>query len=159
MIVRKAVVVVPGVSSSERIFVTDPTAPTILLIDDNDNDRTYYAERLKIGLPDCHVLEAKDGRSGLDLYHSRRIDCIVTELYLPDMSGYELLVEVVPHPSKPTTAVIMLTRAVWRNLNELALQHGAHAFLVKRFTSGDELGLIIQKAMARVGPIRKDRRE
>jgi len=72
----------------------DPPTTTILLIDDNDKDRTYYAERIRVDLPDCHVLEAKDGSSGLELYKSHRLDCIVTELYLPDMSGYELMIEV-----------------------------------------------------------------
>jgi DNA-binding NarL/FixJ family response regulator len=75
------------------------------------------------------------------------------------MSGYELLVELVPRASKPAIAVVMLTRAVWRPLNDLALQHGAQAYLVKRFTSGHELGEIIQKAIARVGPTRKDRKQ
>jgi PleD family two-component response regulator len=70
------------------------------------------------------TLGARDGKSGLELYKSHRVDCIVTELYLPDTSGYELLVEVVPHASKPSIAIIMVTRAVWRNLNELALHHG-----------------------------------
>src|SRR5262249_51464477 len=37
----------------------------------------------------CTVLRGKDGQSGLDLHRSQKIDCIMTELYLPDMSGYE----------------------------------------------------------------------
>ena len=132
---------------------------TILLIDDHDKDRTYYADSIRIGIPDCTVLEARDGRSGLDRYRSQRIDCIITELYLPDMSGYELLIEVVPRASKPTIAVVLLTRAVWRPLNDLAMQHGAQAFLVKRFTTGHELVGSIQKGIARVGPIGKDRQK
>ena len=128
---------------------------TILLIDDNDKDRTYYAERIRIGIPECTVLEAKDGRSGLELYRSRRIHCIITEAYLPDMSGFELLLEVVPRPSKPAIAVVILTHATWRYLNNLAIQRGAQAFLVKRLTSSDELVPIIQKGIARVGPNEK----
>jgi len=132
---------------------------TILLIDDNDKDRTYYAERIRIGIPDCIVLEAKDGRSGLALYRSQRIDCIITEVYLPDMSGYELLIEVVPRANKPTIAVIILTRAVWRTFYDLAIQHGAQAFIVKRFTSGDDLVQVIPTAIAWVGPNEKDRQQ
>jgi len=48
----------------------DIPTTTILLIDNNDKDRTYYADRIRIGLPDCHVLESKDGSSGLELYKS-----------------------------------------------------------------------------------------
>src|SRR5262247_3129841 len=86
---------------------------TILLIDDQDKDRTYYAERIRSGISDCMVLEARDGRSGLALYRSLKIDCIITEVYLPDRSGFELLLEVVPQPSQPATAVVALTQAVW----------------------------------------------
>ena len=109
-----------------------------------------------MGIPDCTVLEAKDGRSALDLYRSRKIDCIITELYLPDMSGYELLVEVVPRASKPTIAVIILTRAVWKSLHDVAIHNGAQGFFMKRFTSGDELAMMIPKAIACVGPKEKD---
>jgi len=130
---------------------------TILLIDDNDKDRTYYAERIRIGIPDCIVLEARDGRYGLELYRSRRIDCIVTELALPDMSGFELLINVVPRVSKPAIAVIFLTRVVWKSVSYIAITNGAQAYLVKRFTSGDELTQIISKVIARVGPTQKDR--
>jgi len=145
-----------GVAMELSPTISSPFA-TILLIDDNDKDRTYYAERIRIGIPGCIVLEAKDGRSGLDLYRSRKIDCIITDVDLPDMPGFGLLVELVPLASKPTIAVIMLTQTVPRALHDLAIRNGAQAFFVKRFTSGDELVQAIQKAMAVVGPMRKDR--
>jgi CheY-like chemotaxis protein len=64
-------------------MLADPPPTTILLVDSFDKDRTYYTDRLKNSLPDCAILEAKDGQTALDLYHSRRVDCIVTELQLP----------------------------------------------------------------------------
>lgn len=124
---------------------------TILLIDDDDKDRTYYAERIRIEIPECTVLEARDGWSGLALHRSLKIDCIITEAYLPDMSGLELLLEVVPRPSQAAIAVIFLTQTVSRPLNDLAVQLGAQGFFVKRLTSGEELAHIIPKAVAGVG--------
>ena len=128
---------VPGASSSQRILVTNPPATTILLVDDNDNDRTYYADRLKFSLPDCVVLEARDGRSGLQLYKSRHIDCIITELSLPDMSGFEVLLTVVQRPSQPAIAVVILTRAALSPLTDIALCNGAQAFLVKPYSRAE----------------------
>ena len=122
-----------------------------------DNDRTYYADRLKFSLPDCAVLEAKDGRSGLELYKSRKIDCIITELNLPDMPGFEALLKVIQRPSHPDIAVIILTRAALRPLTDIALRNGAQAFLVKPWTAGGELVEAIQRAIATVGPTWKDR--
>jgi DNA-binding NarL/FixJ family response regulator len=144
---------------TKRQHSTTPPATTILLIDEKHQDRTYYADRLKMSIPDCVVLEAKDGASGLELYRSRQVDCIVTELLLPDMSGIELLLEVIPHAQPPQTAVVMLTGNSIPALAELAKTYGAQAFFIKRLTSGDELAQAIQKAIARVGPTHKDRRE
>ena len=59
-------------------------ATTILLIDGNDHEHTYYADRLKCAISDCVVLEAKDGKSALKVYKSRRVDCILHEILLPD---------------------------------------------------------------------------
>jgi DNA-binding NarL/FixJ family response regulator len=137
---------------------SDPAITTIILIDENDKDRTYYADRLKFLIPQCVVLEAKNGRTGLELYRSRRIDCIITELHLPDMSGFELLLEVVPRASQPPVAVVILTRASMPNLAYVAKNNGAQAFLVKRLTAGDELTPVVLKAIATVGPTHKDRR-
>ena len=128
---------------------------TILLIDDNEKDRTYYAERLTLSIPDCLVLETRDIQSGLALYRSRRVDCIVTEIHLPDGSGFELLIDIVPRASEASVAVIMLTRLSVPGLANLAKTNGAQAFFVKRLTSGDELAQAIQKAIARTEKCRR----
>ena len=137
----------------------DNPATIVLLIDHIDKDRTYYAERIRFGLPDCQVLEAHDGRSGLELYKSQNVDCIVTELTLPDMSGFELLIEAIPHASQPQVAVIILAGVASKTLADIARINGAQAFLAKRITSGYELVSVIQQAIAKVGPTRKDRQE
>ena len=41
----------------------DPNT-TILLIDADDSDRTYYANQLKLSSPEAIILEAKDGQAG-----------------------------------------------------------------------------------------------
>ena len=133
-------------------------ATTILLIDGNDHDRTHYADRLKFSIPDCVVLEANDGKSGLEVYKSRRVDCVVHEVFLPDMSGIQLLLTVVPLASRPPVAVVILTRASPRGLRDLVRNNGAQALLVKRLTSGENLAKVILKAIAVVGPIHKDLR-
>jgi DNA-binding NarL/FixJ family response regulator len=127
----------------------DSGKTTILLIDGHEKDRTYYVDRLKNDLPECIVLEAKDGQSGLALYKSRRIDCLIAEFQLPDMSGCELLREVVPPMTSQTVAVVILARTALPANVELARRYGAHAILMKRLTSGDELADAIRKAMAR----------
>ena len=75
--------------------------PHVLLIDDNSADRDYYAHRLKVSSPDCVVVQAATGLSGLALCKQHSPDCVVLELNLPDMSGFELLLKLVPHVYQP----------------------------------------------------------
>jgi len=126
----------------------DLPTTTILLIDGNADDRTYYADRLKHALPDCDILEASDGHSGLDLLQWRHVDCIVIELTLTDMSAFEVLLRVVPVKQRQKVAFVMLSRVTLPSIADLARQYGAQSVLIKRFTSGDELALAIQKAIA-----------
>jgi len=69
---------------------------SVLLIDGSANDRMFYADRLWRCSSDYVVLEDADGPSGRDIYQSRRIDCVVLELELPNQSGFEILINLVP---------------------------------------------------------------
>ena len=131
---------------------------SVLLIDANDTDRIRFAAYLKNCCPDYTVFEAIDSESGLDLYRSRQIDCVVLSLDLPDQSGFRVLVDLVPIASRPKIAVIMLTNRLQRGLREIARQNGAYACFVKQFMSGDDLDRAIQRAIAFVGQMPKEDR-
>ena len=136
-----------------------PGATSVLLIDGNHTERAFYADGLKRCSPDYLILEATDGQSGLELYQrSRRIDCVVLEVALPDTSGFVLLLDFVPIPCRPDVAVIILTQLGHRGLWDLAMKNGAHAYLIKQLTSGQDLHGAIQNAVAVVGLIPKENR-
>jgi len=132
---------------------------SVLFIDGNDSDRTFFADGLKSCSSDYLILEATDGESGLDLYRrSQRIDCVVLELDLPDRSGFEVLVTLVPIARRPNVAVIVLTRLTQRGVWELAKQNGAIACFVKRHFGSEDLDRAIQNAVALVGLLPKEDR-
>ena len=131
---------------------------SVLLIDGSKNQRTHWAEQLKSCSADYEIVEASDGESGLALYRSRRIDCVVLELSLPDQEGFKTLVELVPIASKPKIAVIILTLITHRGVWELAKQSGAYTCLAKKFTSGEDLDNAIQRAIAFVEQMPKEDR-
>jgi DNA-binding NarL/FixJ family response regulator len=136
----------------------DLATTSILLIDGNATDRYAYAAALKRCSPDYHIIEATDGEAGLNLYRSRRVDCVVLALELPDMSGFKVLVDLVPIASRPNLAVIMLTNRLQRGLREIALQNGAYTCFVKQYMSGEDLDRAIPRAMAFVGQMPKEDR-
>ena len=131
---------------------------SILLIDGSKNHRVYWADQLKGCSPQYEIIEAPDGESGLLLYRSRRIDCVVVALELPDQSGLKVLVDLVPIASRPNVAVVILTNRLQRGLGEIARQNGAYACFVKQFMSGEDLDRAIQRAMAFVGQMPKEDR-
>jgi DNA-binding NarL/FixJ family response regulator len=141
-------------------MLPNPELPTtsVLLIDGSANDRAFYAERLRRCSSDYLVLEAADGPSGLAIYRSRRIDCVVVELDLPNQSGFEILINLVPIASRPHVAVILLTRNDRRGIWELAHQNGACACFVKRLMAVEDLDRAIQRAVGFVGQLPKEDR-
>lgn len=137
---------------------TEPPSTSVLLIDAHDTDRRYFATQLKERSPDYTIQEATDGGAGLTLYRSRRFDCVVLALELPDQSGYKVLVDLVPIVNRPNVAVIMLTNRLHRGLQELARTNGAYTCFVKQFMSGEDLDRAIQRAVAFVGRMLKEDR-
>jgi CheY-like chemotaxis protein len=123
-------------------------SPHILLIDPSHRDRDHYTQRLQASCFDLVVLHAITGQAGLDLCNRRLVDCVVLELDLPDMSGFEVLLRLVPHPQHPRIPVIILTRIANQYLLEAAINNGAHAALYKSVTSEEVLSNVILKAMA-----------
>jgi DNA-binding NarL/FixJ family response regulator len=133
--------------------------PTVVLfIDESKNQRSYWAKQLKTCSADYEILEASDGQSGLGLYRSRRIDCVVLELSLPDQSGFKTLTELVPIASRPQIAVVVLTHMTHQSLWDLAKRTGAYTCLAKKYTSGEDLDKAIQRAVAFVGLLPKEDR-
>lgn len=138
---------------------TPPPSPsiTILIIDGNDSDRQYYAQRLRTCSSDYHVLEAADGRTGLEVCRSRSLDCVILELDLPDMSGFQVLLELVPSACRPAIAVIVLTLLRNPDLLDLAKKNGAQAAFHKAHCADDILDKTILKAISTVGAQQKER--
>jgi CheY-like chemotaxis protein len=66
--------------------------PTILVIDDNRDDREF----LKIVLEDAgyDVLEASEGRSGVQLYRQQPCDLVITDIFMPEQDGLETILEL-----------------------------------------------------------------
>jgi CheY-like chemotaxis protein len=74
---------------------------SVLFIDANVADRKLYAEGLRQCSSDYRIFEASDGESGLALYRSQRIDCVILELDFPKESGFEVLVNLIPNVRRP----------------------------------------------------------
>jgi PleD family two-component response regulator len=78
------------------------------------------------------------------------MDCVMLEIDLPDMSGFEVLAKLVPRPHRPEIAVIVLTRLSNKFLLDLAIKNGAQAAFHKTVGIGELLERSILDAISTV---------
>ncbi|MEZ7961955.1 MAG: response regulator transcription factor [Ilumatobacter sp.] len=101
---------------------------TILIIEDEADIRLTLSVLLRrAGL---QVLEAADGRSGLRLLHERQPDCVIVDIGLPDIDGWQVLGRIRDVTDVP---VMILTARHLEAEKVRGLQAGADDYLTKPF--------------------------
>jgi signal transduction histidine kinase len=111
--------------------------PSVLIVDDERDIRRYIAHTLA---SDYRLLEAGDGRSGLELALRFRPDVMVVDQMMPDIEGIELCARLRQEPEERRPRIIMVTARADDATRLNALARGADDFLEKPF-SGSELAL------------------
>jgi DNA-binding NarL/FixJ family response regulator len=96
--------------------------------------------------------------SGVALYRSQRVDCVVLDLELPEQLGLHTLTELVSVASRPEIAVIVLTLMSERSVRKLVQQNGAYECFVNYHIVGEDLDRAIERAIAFVGRMPKEDR-
>jgi two-component system KDP operon response regulator KdpE len=119
--------------------------PSILVVEDDDETRAALARELSGR--GYRVVEARDGRSGLERWASRRPDVVLLDLGLPDIDGAEVIVRMRREANTPI--VILSGRYDEREKVE-ALDKGADDYVTKPF-GVDELNARLRVALRRSG--------
>jgi DNA-binding response OmpR family regulator len=135
--------------------MADDGPVTILFIDSRDTERNYYADQLKHFSSDYVICQAANGKVGLAAYDSHPIDCVVLEINLLDMSGFQVLPQLVNTGRPHTAPVIVLTHLTNPFILDLAVKNGAFSALCKSFTAADILDKHILRALSASGKDRK----
>jgi DNA-binding NarL/FixJ family response regulator len=128
------------------------SSATVLMIDDNAEDLESWSKLLGESPSQYSILKAQTVRAGLDVCKYQKVDCVVLDLDMGDSSGFDVLLHLIPDRKCPKMAAVVLTRLTSPTLHETVLHYGAHASLVKRFTSAQDLDDAVQKAIVSVLP-------
>jgi CheY-like chemotaxis protein/two-component sensor histidine kinase len=129
----------------------------LLIIEDNENSRK--AMRILIGNGDVKCFEAETGKEALAIYEQNQIDCIILDLGLPDMSGFELihkLEKTVPAGIKETDRnlppIIVYTGKELTKEENNELEKYAESIIIKGVKSEerllDETALFLHRAIS-----------
>ncbi len=125
--------------------ITDTEKPVILVVEDEQ----YVRESLTAYLDDIgyRVLTAENGRSGLDLFRSRRPDIVMTDLRMPVMDGFALVEAIAAEAEFTPIVVVSGVGAVDEAVRAMRL--GAWDYLSKPIVNFEELQITLDRSLER----------
>jgi CheY-like chemotaxis protein len=113
----------------------------ILFIDDDAMIRETAREMLES--TGHEVIEAENGRRGLDQYRKQQVDVVITDIIMPEKDGLETILEI--RGVDPNVRIIAISGGgPTRNLDflDIAKKLGATATLAKPFRKDDLIACV-----------------
>jgi len=162
-----------GLARGAFSFVTKPTSPgdleaamvrlkqystahrkRLLVIEDNPGEQLSISELL--GHDDIELICAATGAEGLTRLREQPFDCVVLDLRLPDMSGFDILDQLRDHPSLSDLPVVVFTGKELSPEEDARLHTLARSVVVKGVESPerllDETSLFLHRVVADLPP-------
>ena len=107
------------------------TARRVLVIDDERAIRLLC--RVNLAASGMEVLEAAEGRAGLDLARNERPDLVLLDVMMPDVDGWTVARELAADDETREIPVVFLTARAEAADKRLGEQLGGVGYLVKPF--------------------------
>jgi len=108
----------------------------VLAVDDSKTIRMIVKKAFKNY--DCEVIEAENGKEGLETASKEKPDLIILDITMPVMTGPEMLEELKKDPGLMEIPVIMLTAESGKENVVQILKMGVKDYMVKPF-KGEQL--------------------
>lgn len=120
---------------------------TVLIVDDSATTRAMIKRIVTLcGIDAANVLQAADGKEGLDVLDSNDVDLVLADLHMPVMGGLEMTRRILEDPTlRHVPVVIVSADPNAARIDELK-QQGVRGYLAKPFTPEsfrDVLGQIL----------------
>ena len=113
----------------ESVLEDATQAPTILIVDSIDLNRRLLRAMLKTG--NYRILEAKRPSAALTILEREKVDLVIVDLVMPEMSGHDFC-RILKNDRKTQLVPILMTTSVQGVENEVAgIESGADEFLIK----------------------------
>jgi len=156
-------------------FVTKPTTPEaleaalgrikeysaprrkrLLVVEDNPAEQLSIRELLGSGSDDIDILAAQSGEEALAMVGEQEFDCVVLDLRLPDMSGFDVLERLGNMPDLSDLPVVVFTGKELSPEEDARLHTLARSVVVKGVESPerllDETALFLHRVVADLPP-------
>ena len=162
-----------GLSRGAFSFVTKPTTPEgldgaflrikeyasprikkLLIVEDNAAEQLSIRELL--GSDDIDIAVVDKGETALSVLGTEKYDCVVLDLRLPDMSGFEVLERINRSPSLRELPVVVFTGKDLSPEEDARLHTLARSVVVKDVESPerllDETALFLHRVVTDLPP-------
>ena len=116
----------------QQLVSENTNRPTILVIDDNNDIRQYEHTLLQ---DDYIVMEAVDGKEGLEIAKKEVPDLVICDVMMPVMDGLEFTEQLKTGTATSHIPVIMLTAKNLEEHRAEGYEHGADSYITKPFHS------------------------
>jgi CheY-like chemotaxis protein/signal transduction histidine kinase/HAMP domain-containing protein len=142
----------------ERIksFVS-PRPKRLLVIEDNDAERMSIVEL--IAHDDVEIVSVGSGAEALAAMRAQAFDCVVLDLRLPDISGFDLLANIHSDPALRDIPVVVFTGKELSDAENAMLKKVAKSVVIKGVQSPerllDETALFLHRVIADLPPSKR----
>jgi DNA-binding response OmpR family regulator len=123
------------------------TARRVLVIDDERAIRLLC--RVNLAASGMEVLEAEDGRAGLELARQERPDLVLLDVMMPDVDGWTVARELAADEDTRDIPVVFLTARAEAADKRLGEQLGGVGYLVKPFDPVS-IGDFVEDVLSRI---------
>ena len=133
---------------------TVPRTKRLLIVEDNDIERQSIVELLDY--EDIDLVTAGSGGEALKAMHEQPFDCVVLDLRLPDMTGFELLKKLHAEPALAEIPVVVFTGKDLSFNEQIQLKTMAKSIVLKDVQSPerllDETALFLHRVITDLPP-------
>jgi CheY-like chemotaxis protein len=129
----------------------------VLVVEDDQRQRDSVRELLSNG--DVQIVDVANAREALEALRASTFDCVVMDLNLPDLSGYELLEQMATEETISFPPVIVYTGRSLTSDEEQRLRRFSKSIIIKDARSPerllDEVTLFLHQMEAALPPDRQ----
>jgi CheY-like chemotaxis protein len=121
--------------STKNLLVVDDSATTRMLISLTLKKEGVY-----------RIVEVSNGREAVDKLAAEPVDCVLTDINMPQMNGLDLINYIRSKHREPKLPIIVITTQGEEEARDKGMAQGANAYLTKPI-SGPKLVSLVKELL------------
>lgn len=118
----------------------------LLIVDDSATTRMLISLTLKKE-GSYNITEVSNGKEAVDKLGDEPVDCVLTDINMPQMNGLDLITYIRSKHTEPKVPIIVITTLGEEQSRDEGLAKGANAYLTKPI-SGPKLVSLVKELLA-----------